>query len=45
MFDLILKGGTCATTEGIVKTDVGIIGGKIAEIGTLDPAQARCDEC
>lgn len=40
-FDMILKGGTCATPAGIIKTDVAIKGGKIAEIGDLDVSRAE----
>lgn len=41
MYDMILKGGTCATLAGIVKTDVAIKDGKIAEIGDIDPSKAE----
>ena len=41
MYDMILKGGTCATLAGVVKTDVAIKNGKIAEIGDLSPSQAE----
>lgn len=41
MYDMILKGGTCATVAGIVKTDVAIKDGKIAELGDLDPSKAK----
>ncbi len=39
-FDLILRGGTCVTPAGVVKTDVGVRGGRIAEIGDLGAADA-----
>lgn len=41
MYDMILKGGTCATLAGIVKTDVAIKDGKIAEIGDIDPSKGE----
>ncbi len=40
MYDMILKGGTCATVAGIMKTDVAIKDGKIADIGDLDVSKA-----
>lgn len=40
-FDMILKGGTCVTPAGIIKTDVSIKGEKIAEIGNLDASRAE----
>src|SRR5580692_4333317 len=39
-FDLLLKGGTVATPNGIVPADVGVAGGRIAAIGSLDSAKA-----
>lgn len=39
-FDLILKGGTVCLPHGTVQTDVGVTGGKIAAIGTLDTGRA-----
>ncbi|HEV7694123.1 MAG TPA: dihydroorotase [Hyphomonadaceae bacterium] len=39
-FDLIIKGGTVATPGGIGPTDVGVIHGKIAAIGTFAESQA-----
>src|SRR5580692_12081887 len=39
-FDLLLKGGTVATPNGIVPADVGVAGGRIAAIGSLDSARA-----
>ena len=35
MFDLLIRGGTVATTNEIVEADVGVRGGRIAEIGSL----------
>jgi dihydroorotase len=34
-FDLVLKNGTCVTPSGIVATDIGVVGGRIAAIGDL----------
>src|SRR6218665_1842929 len=39
-FDLILKGGTVCLPHGTAQTDVGVTGGKIAAIGTLDAGRA-----
>jgi dihydroorotase len=39
-FDLVLKGGTLVNHDGVGPRDVGIIGGKIAEIGDLSRATA-----
>jgi len=39
-FDLVLTGGTCATPSGIVATDVGVRGGRIAALGDLGGAKA-----
>jgi dihydroorotase len=41
MFELILKGGTCLTPSGRLDLDVGIEGGRITALGTLDAAQAK----
>lgn len=41
MYDMILKGGICATLAGIVKTDVAIKNGKIAAIGDIDVSKAE----
>ncbi|NVK20645.1 MAG: dihydroorotase [Methylocystaceae bacterium] len=41
MYDMILKGGMCATVGGIIQTDIAIKAGKIAEIGDIDPAKAE----
>ena len=40
-FDLLLKGGTIATPNGIALGDVGVIGGRIAAIGSLGNARAQ----
>lgn len=40
-FDLIIKGGLCATPSGLAETDVGVKDGKIAAFGTLDPGSAE----
>src|SRR5579871_5440774 len=39
-FDLLIRGGTVATPNGIVPADVGVIGGRIAAIGSLANAKA-----
>ena len=39
-FHLILRGGACATPSGLVQTDIGVRGGKIAAIGDLGRATA-----
>ncbi|MPT22929.1 MAG: dihydroorotase [Starkeya sp.] len=39
-FDLLLKGGTVVNQDGIAARDVGIRAGRIAGIGSFDPAQA-----
>jgi dihydroorotase len=39
-FDLLIRGGTVATPNGIAQGDVGIIGGRIAAIGSLANAPA-----
>ena len=40
-FDLLLKGGTIATPNGIALGDIGVTGGRIAAIGSLSGAMAR----
>ena len=40
-FDCIIKGGTIAAVDGAYSADIGISGGRIAEIGVLDGAQAE----
>ena len=39
-YDLLIRGGTVATPNGITPADVGVIGGRIAAIGALPAAQA-----
>jgi dihydroorotase len=39
-FDLILRGGTLVNQDGIGERDVGVVDGKIAEIGDLNRASA-----
>jgi dihydroorotase len=39
-FDLLIRGGTVATPNGIALGDVGVIGGRIAAIGALGGAKA-----
>ncbi|HWY60913.1 MAG TPA: dihydroorotase [Rhizomicrobium sp.] len=39
-FDLLIQGGTVATVNGIVPADIGVIGGRIAAIGSLSTAKA-----
>ena len=39
-FDLLVRGGTAVTPNGIGPADVGVIGGRIAAIGSLTGARA-----
>ena len=39
-FDLLIRGGVCATPNGIAPADVGVKDGKIAAIGSLGSAKA-----
>ncbi len=39
-FDLLIRGGIVATPNGIAQGDVGVIGGRIAAIGSLTGAKA-----
>src|SRR5262245_5806230 len=39
-FDLLIRGGVCATPSGIVSTDIGVSVGRIAELGALSGASA-----
>jgi dihydroorotase len=39
-FDLLIRGGVVATPNGIAPADVGVIGGRIAAIGSLGGAKA-----
>jgi dihydroorotase len=41
MFDLVIKNGTVLTPSGRVQTDVGVIDGRIAALGSLDAGQAK----
>ena len=34
-FDLLIHGGTCVTPSGVQQADIGIIGGRIADLGAL----------
>ncbi len=40
-FDLLLRGGTLATPSGLVRADVGVRDGRIADIGELGPNAAE----
>jgi dihydroorotase len=40
LFDLILKGGTLVNHDGEGLRDIGILGGTITALGTLDPGSA-----
>jgi dihydroorotase len=40
-FDLLIRGGVVATPNGIAPADVGVIGGRIAAIGSLASAAAE----
>jgi len=39
-FDLVLKGGTVVTPWGTAVADIGVVGGRIAAIGSLSSAKA-----
>ncbi|HKU63793.1 MAG TPA: amidohydrolase family protein, partial [Rhizomicrobium sp.] len=39
-FDLLVRGGTVATPNGIAPADVGVIAGRIAAIGSFPDAKA-----
>lgn len=39
-FDLVIRGGVVATPNGIAPADIGVIGGRIAAIGSLSGASA-----
>jgi dihydroorotase len=39
-FDLLIRGGTCVTPNGIGEADVGVIGGRVTAIGALANAKA-----
>jgi dihydroorotase len=40
-YDLLIRGGMCATPNGIAPADVGVRGGKIVAIGSLTGASAE----
>ena len=40
-YDLLIRGGTCATPSGIAGTDIAVRGGRIAAIGALGGSDAR----
>jgi dihydroorotase len=39
-FDVVFRGGTVVNQDGAAESDVGVIGGRIAEIGTIDASRA-----
>src|SRR4051812_38990693 len=39
-FDLLIRGGIVATSNGIAPADIGVIGGRIAALGALGNAKA-----
>ncbi len=39
-FDVVFRGGTVVNQDGTAGRDIGVIGGRIAEIGEIDPARA-----
>ena len=39
-FDLLIRGGTCVTPNGIEEVDVGVIGSRIVAVGALAGAKA-----
>ena len=41
MFELILKGGTCLTPSGRLDLDVGVTGGRVTALGTIDARQGQ----
>ncbi len=41
MFDLLIRGGIAVTPSGRARVDVGVLGGRIAEVGDLATAAAR----
>ncbi len=40
LYDLILRGGVCATPSGLVETDIAVLGGRIAGFGFFADGQA-----
>ena len=39
-FDVVFRGGTVVNQDGAAERDIGIIGGRIAEIGAIDASRA-----
>jgi dihydroorotase len=39
-FDVVFRGGTVVNQDGAAERDVGVIGGRIAEIGSIDASRA-----
>ena len=39
-FDLVVKGGLCATPNGLEETDIGVRQGRVAALGDLGAAKA-----
>lgn len=39
-FDLLIRGGVCATSNGVVSADIGVRSGRIAGLGALSSASA-----
>ncbi|GAA0536995.1 dihydroorotase [Rhizomicrobium palustre] len=39
-YDLLIRGGLCATPNGVAQADIGVKAGKIAAIGTLSDSKA-----
>jgi dihydroorotase len=39
-FDLLIRGGIAATPNGIAEADIGVVGGRIAAIGSFSDAKA-----
>jgi dihydroorotase len=44
-YDLLIHGGTCVTPSGVVRADVGVVAGRIADVGALTgrPAAQQLD--
>lgn len=45
MYDILFKNGTAVTPQGTVEADIGISGGKIADIGNIDGGAAEVIDC
>jgi len=41
MYELVLRGGVCATPSGLRQASVAVVGGRIVEVGDVDASQAR----